>query len=117
MRARALGLVCLALGVATMPGQGREPAADPSAWRRLSVQLPGDRATFTDGAGAALANARCLVCHSADMVRTQPARTAAQWKETITKMRVAYGAPVEDSEVDALATYLAEPPRTPPAKP
>lgn len=110
MKARALGLTFLVLSVAAMPGRAREPAGDPTnaaSWSRLTVQLPADRGSFPGGAGAELANTRCLICHSVDMVLTQPTRTVAQWRDTVTKMRVAYGAPVEDSEVDALAAYLA----------
>jgi hypothetical protein len=42
------------------------------------------------------------------MVLYQPVRTQEQWKETINKMRSAYGAPLPAEQVDALATYLAQ---------
>jgi hypothetical protein len=41
------------------------------------------------------------------MVLHQPSRTQEQWKDTINKMRTAYGAPLPAEQVDALAAYLA----------
>lgn len=41
------------------------------------------------------------------MVLHQPQRTQAQWRETINKMRSAYGAPIPVDQTDALAAYLA----------
>jgi hypothetical protein len=41
------------------------------------------------------------------MVLTQPQRTQAQWRDTINKMRTAYGAPIPADQVDAVAAYLS----------
>ena len=77
-------------------------------WGKVSVDLPTSLTPFPAGEGAVIANAQCLICHSAGMVLRQPARTQEQWKETINKMRSAYGAPLPAEQVDVLATYLSQ---------
>lgn len=119
MRRARFAFACLALTLAALQGHGadlRDPAGGAS-WQRLRVQLPADRKNFSGGAGADVANARCLTCHSAEMILTQPTRTVAQWKDTVTKMRTAYGAPLEDAEIDVLAAYFANLQSTPPSAP
>jgi len=84
------------------------PAPSDARWTKVSVQLPTSPTLFPAGQGADIANSQCVICHSPDMVLYQPARTQEQWKETINKMRSAYGAPLPAEQVDALATYLAQ---------
>jgi len=84
------------------------PAPPDARWTKVSVQLPTSPTLFPAGQGADIANSQCVICHSPDMVLYQPARTQEQWKETINKMRSAYGAPLPAEQVDALATYLAQ---------
>jgi mono/diheme cytochrome c family protein len=69
--------------------------------------MPASAAVFPSGPGADIANSQCLICHSEGMVSRQPARTQEQWKETVDKMRTAYGAPLPAEQVDALAAYLS----------
>jgi hypothetical protein len=90
-------------------GGSSEKATGPSdaGWGRVSVEFPASSNLFPPGDGSVIANSNCLICHSAGMVLTQPARTQQQWKETINKMRAAYGAPLPADQVDALAAYLA----------
>jgi len=76
-------------------------------WGKVSVELPASESVFPAGEGSVIANAQCLICHSAGMVLRQPTRTQEQWKETINKMRSAYGAPLPAEQVDALAAYLS----------
>jgi cytochrome c5 len=76
-------------------------------WGKVSVELPVSQTPFPAGEGSVIANAQCLICHSAGMVLRQPARTQDQWKETINKMRSSYGAPLPAEQVDALAAYLS----------
>jgi hypothetical protein len=78
-----------------------------SASTKVSVELPVSKALFPAGAGADIANSQCLICHSADMVLYQPARTQDEWKVTINKMRTAYGAPIAPDQIEALAVYLS----------
>ena len=75
-------------------------------WSRVSVELPASQTLFPPGAGADLANAQCLMCHSAGMVLRQPALTQEEWSAVINKMRDAYGAPLPADQVDLLARYL-----------
>jgi mono/diheme cytochrome c family protein len=82
-------------------------AQSDTHWGKVSVELPTSLIPFPAGEGAVIANAQCLICHSAGMVLRQPARTQEQWKETINKMRSAYGAPLPAEQVDALAAYLS----------
>jgi mono/diheme cytochrome c family protein len=82
-------------------------AENDTHWGKVSVELPTSLVPFPAGEGAVIANAQCLICHSAGMVLRQPARTQEQWKETINKMRSAYGAPLPAEQVDALAAYLS----------
>lgn len=76
-------------------------------WARVSVEFPTSVALFPAGEGALIANSQCLMCHSADMILRQPARTQEQWNATIKKMRTAYGAPLPIEQIDPLAAYLA----------
>ena len=71
-----------------------------------SVDLPEDAATYRDGPHAELVNQRCLSCHSASMVLTQPRLTAAQWQATVEKMRDVYKAPIAPGEVPLIVDYL-----------
>jgi hypothetical protein len=49
----------------------------------------------------------CGACHSLDYIRmNSPFLTAEQWKGVVTKMRQAYGAPVEDADAAAIIAYL-----------
>ncbi len=75
-------------------------------WAKVSVELPTSNTLFPAGEGQAIANAQCLICHSAGMVLRQPTRTQPQWTDTINKMRSAYGAPIAPEQVDGLAAYL-----------
>jgi cytochrome c5 len=85
----------------------KPPTKSDVQWSKVSVQLPTSVAVFPAGEGAVIANSQCLICHSADMVLHQPSRTQEQWKDTINKMRSAYGAPLPAEQVDPLAAYLA----------
>jgi mono/diheme cytochrome c family protein len=75
-------------------------------WVRVSVDLPASQVTFPPGNGSVIANAYCLICHSAGMVLRQPALTQDEWTVEINKMRNAFGAPLPADQVEALAKYL-----------
>jgi hypothetical protein len=42
------------------------------------------------------------------MVLKQPALTQNEWKAVIKKMQDVYGAPIDESEVEALSAYLTK---------
>lgn len=73
---------------------------------RLAVEFPVSKAVFPPGAGVDLANAFCLMCHSADMVERQPPLTRTEWTTEIVKMQHVYGAPVADEQIPLLAAYF-----------
>jgi mono/diheme cytochrome c family protein len=75
-------------------------------WTKVSVELPASQTLFPPGNGAVIANAQCLICHSAGMVLRQPPLTQDEWVGEINKMRSAYGAPIPADQVEALAAYL-----------
>jgi hypothetical protein len=84
-------------------------AAPPQPhWDKVSVNLPVSTRLFPEGDGATTANSRCLICHSVEMVLSQPPRTQAQWTETVNKMRNVYGAPIEADQVETLAKYFTQ---------
>ncbi len=88
------------------------PAAKETAkgpipkWTKVSVELPTSQTPFPPGNGSVIANAYCLICHSAGMVLRQPPLTQDEWIGEINKMRNAFGAPLPADQVEALAEYL-----------
>jgi mono/diheme cytochrome c family protein len=72
----------------------------------LNVELPVSPVVFPPGKGSQIANAYCLMCHSAGMALRQPALTVNEWQTEIRKMQSAFGAPIPADQVDALARYL-----------
>jgi mono/diheme cytochrome c family protein len=91
---------------------GSEPASKQGGqapiqqWAKVSVELPVSRVPFPPGNGSVIANANCLICHSAGMVLRQPPLTQDEWSTEINKMRNAFGAPLPADQVEALAKYL-----------
>ena len=57
--------------------------------------------------GAPPAAAVCIACHSSEMIDYQPRLTMVQWRATVLKMKAAYGAPVDDKDVEDIANWLA----------
>jgi hypothetical protein len=80
-------------------------AEDRLPMKSVNVDLPfGDQ--IFEGSGSDVATGNCLVCHSADMVLYQPALSQEQWRAEVEKMRVAYKAPFDPKDVDAIVAYL-----------
>ena len=76
----------------------------------VGITLPPDSSTLraSDLPGYRVAQQKCGICHSADYVSYQPpGMTQAQWTAEMTKMRQAYGAPLDDDDVKILGAYLA----------
>ena len=69
-------------------------------------RLPDEKPAFKSARGAELAQANCIMCHSHEYITTQPAFTREQWKASVTKMQLKYGAPILPEAVDALLDYL-----------
>jgi len=83
--------------LAAEPAAAEKPGATGETAALLQGKLP-------DGAGKAVLQAKCLICHSDDYV-TQQRLTPGQWQKTVEKMRK-LGAPLTDDEVKTLSDYL-----------
>jgi mono/diheme cytochrome c family protein len=73
----------------------------------INADLPSGATAFPPGQGSDIANANCLICHSAGMVLRQPPLTMVEWSTEIKKMRASFGAPIPPEQIDDLARYLA----------
>jgi mono/diheme cytochrome c family protein len=104
--------IALSAGLAWPRTVNSEPAAKEAVkgsvpkWVKVSVDLPASQISFPPGNGSVIANAHCLICHSAGMVLHQPPLTQDEWTGEINKMRSAFGAPIPADQVQALAQYL-----------
>jgi hypothetical protein len=104
--------IALAAGLVWPRTVNSEPAAKEAVkgsvpkWVKVSVDLPTSQISFPPGNGSVIANAYCLICHSAGMVLRQPPLTQDEWTAEINKMRNAFGAPIPADQVQALSQYL-----------
>ena len=78
----------------------------PVHFEVLKVNFPTSATLFPAGKGSEIANANCLICHSAGMALRQPPLTVDEWRAEITKMKTAFGAPIPADQIDELADYL-----------
>jgi hypothetical protein len=103
-----VGLIAtLAYGVVL----AQSPAA-PSRHRAIQLTsqkiiLPFGNQVFAGGDAATLANSRCLLCHSKDMIDAQPPFTLEAWKKEIDKMRTAYGCPLRADQTAGIAEFVS----------
>ena len=75
----------------------------------LKIDLPPETPAFRDGPHLDLVKARCLTCHSADYVSTQPPNLPrATWNAEVAKMKKVYGAPLGDEDIEPLVDYLVK---------
>ncbi len=66
-------------------------------------------AQLKPGAGQDTVEANCGACHSLDYIRMNaPFLTEAVWKAEVTKMRVAFGSPIDDAVAAEIVRYLTE---------
>ena len=104
--------IALAAGLTWPRTVDSEPAAKEAVkgsapqWVKVSVELPASQVSFPPGNGSVIANAHCLICHSAGMVLRQPPLTQDEWTGEINKMRNSFGAPMPADQVEPLAKYL-----------
>jgi hypothetical protein len=97
----------LAYGVAL----AQSPAA-PGRHRAIQLKsqkigLPFGNQVFAGGDAAKLANSRCLLCHSKDMIDAQPPLTLETWKKEVDKMRTAYGCPLRADQTAGVAEFIS----------
>lgn len=68
------------------------------------------------GPGQEITQNTCGACHSLDYIRmNSPFLTPDQWRTEVTKMRHAFGAPVEDADAEAIIAYLGASYAAPPS--
>jgi len=72
----------------------------------VSIDLPEETAQLKPGPGLELARDNCMTCHSVDYIYMQPPLSQEQWKGEVVKMKKAMGAPIADSDIDAIVQYL-----------
>jgi mono/diheme cytochrome c family protein len=76
-------------------------AAAPARAQEQPVELKA-------GPGQDIVQNECSVCHSLDYIRmNSPFLTGDGWKAEVTKMRAAFGAPIDDADADAIIQYLS----------
>jgi hypothetical protein len=59
-----------------------------------SLTFPTDPFSFQPGSGQIVANAYCVICHSADYIYMQPPHSQGKWTEIIKKMKQTFGCPI-----------------------
>lgn len=75
----------------------------------VQYDMPEETAELAPGPGLDVAQANCVACHSADYIATQPRNLrdpGAFWTAEVNKMRHSYGAPVPETDVQAIVAYL-----------
>jgi hypothetical protein len=99
-------LLCAALagGVVLLAPAKTPTPASPDGGKL--PELGSVLAPLPEGSAKSVADAACLNCHSADMIRQQRL-TAKQWQANVTKM-IGWGAVVPEDQRDALVAYLLE---------
>jgi hypothetical protein len=64
---------------------------------------------LASGAQSALVQSRCSTCHSLDyIVMNSPFLARAAWEAEVRKMMKVMGAPIPESDVDAIVDYLTD---------
>jgi mono/diheme cytochrome c family protein len=84
-------------------------------WLVLAMLLIGPQAmaaeatdTLAPGPGHDTAAVACATCHTVDYIRMNSSfMTPDVWKAEVTKMRTAFGAPIDNDAAAEILTYLA----------
>ncbi len=79
------------------------------AWAEpRTYALPKDKSALRSGPGIETAESKCLSCHSADYVTTQPPKMGASfWQAIVAKMAKSYHAPISETEAKEIVDYLS----------
>jgi mono/diheme cytochrome c family protein len=83
--------------------------AQPAAAVVKSIELPGDGTQLTPSTlpGYALAQANCVVCHSAEyMLYQPPTAPRAYWDAMVKRMKAVFKAPINDADMPSIVDYL-----------
>ena len=74
-----------------------------------TIALPPETAKIKESThpGYQVALQKCSICHSADYINLQPpGMSLKQWTAEVSKMKLAFGAPINDDEVKLIGEYL-----------
>lgn len=73
-----------------------------AAWPAAAQDAP-----LAPGPGKDVVEAGCGLCHTLSYIPMNSRFMAPEvWKAEVTKMRTAFGAPIDDQAADAIITYL-----------
>lgn len=75
--------------------------------RSVGFGFPTAGRDFPPGPGADTMAGNCMSCHTPGMILNQPTLTQAEWTGEVTKMVKVYKAPIADTDIPAIVTYLA----------
>ena len=84
-------------------------AASPALAAPRTYELPPETAALAAGPNQDEALNNCGACHSAEYISTQPrslANPKAFWQAEVSKMKAAYGAPIDDADIPKIVDYL-----------
>jgi len=84
--------------------------AGPAFAAPRTYVLPEDTSAFAPGPNLETVQQNCTACHSADYIATQPrmSNPRAFWQAEVSKMKSAYGAPIDQADMPKIVDYLAE---------
>ena len=75
----------------------------------LAAPALADEPVLKPGPGQDVVQASCAVCHTLNYIRMNSVfLTPDGWKAEVTKMRTAYGAPIDDDNASTIIKYLSE---------
>jgi mono/diheme cytochrome c family protein len=73
-----------------------------------TAALAQEQVTLKPGPGQDAVTASCAVCHTLNYIRMNSVfLTPDAWKAEVTKMREAYGAPIDDDTANTIVKYLS----------
>lgn len=75
----------------------------------LSYKLPPETVEFRPGPNLDVVKNNCLACHSADYIAIQPRGPKFAkdfWQAEVNKMIKAYGAQINEADIDKIVDYL-----------
>jgi mono/diheme cytochrome c family protein len=80
----------------------------PIALFLATPALAEEQVSLKPGAGRDDVATACSVCHTLDYIRMNSTFLSPEaWKAEVTKMRDAYGAPIDDAAADSIIKYLS----------
>jgi mono/diheme cytochrome c family protein len=98
-------IVAVAFSALAFGFGGMTPAA------AKSITLPTDAPPLKASPlpGYAKAQANCVACHSAEyMLYQPPTAPRAYWEAMVTRMKVVFKAPIDDTDMPAIVDYLVK---------